>query len=98
MMKKRKMTCNSFVGQRGQVVVEYILLMVLLFSLTLIVFKGFDLPFNKFVNRPKELFQGLSRSGSWIKYEEARPGNSPDLDHHPAKKSHHLQVEGRTVR
>ena len=84
--------------RRGQVIVEYILLMVILFSLSAAVFKMFGSaslsPFSRFVDAPKALFQGLSRSGAWKTYKESDPADSKDMEHHPANQAHYLQVEG----
>ena len=87
--------------RRGQIIVEYVLLMVVLMSLSMIVFTMFEKsdPLNRFLSTPKALFQGLSRSGAWVSYEESQPEDPDgDIRHHPSHESHYLQVKGREAR
>ena len=88
MIKKRR------IFQRGQLIIEYVLLIVLVVALMGLVFNLTEGALNRFINQPQALLQGLSRSGAWVRYEEGNP-DSPDLSHHPARTDRHLQVEGR---
>ena len=93
-MKKKQWVCYRFSPQKGQVIIEYILLMAMLFALVMLVFSFMKGSISRVVNQPKALFQGLSRSGSWVRYQEGRLDSS-DLEHHPANIKYHLQTEGR---